>query len=250
MPAIASRRKRSPVERTGRARSPRVETTLPSAALSPIRRSKTTAEEVEERLILAIARGDKVSGERITEAEIAAALNVSRVPAREAMQKLHLRGILVGGPQRGLRVADYSPRRMAELLELRHAIERIFFLHILKEKEGRAALLAELDGIMTHMRELAGSGDPIALSAVDLDFHRAIARHSGNVFATQIWEGLAMHMMIVFCRDWENAADRTGEVRLHEKLVQFIRKGAVKDIDRVLTSHFTDPPTRTAKATS
>lgn len=250
MPAIAPRPRRSPAGRAERARSPRAETPLPRSALSPIQRGKTTAEEVEERLILAIARGDKASGERITEAEIAAALNVSRVPAREAMQKLHLRGILVGGPQRGLRVADYGPRRMAELLELRHAIERIFFLHILQEKEGRAALLAELEDIMARMRELAGSGDPIALSAVDLDFHRAIARHSGNVFATQIWEGLAMHMMIVFCRDWEIASDRTGEVRLHEKLVQFIRKGAVKDIDRVLTSHFTDPPTRNAKATS
>jgi GntR family transcriptional regulator, rspAB operon transcriptional repressor len=65
------------------------------SALSPIRRPRTTADEVEERLIIAIARGDKVSGERITEAEIASALRVSRGPAREAMQKLQVRGILL-----------------------------------------------------------------------------------------------------------------------------------------------------------
>src|SRR4051812_12170949 len=76
-----------------------------ASALSPIERSKTTADEVENRLLLAIARGDKTAGERITEAELASVLNVSRVPAREAMQKLLLRGILVGGVQRGLRVA-------------------------------------------------------------------------------------------------------------------------------------------------
>ena len=75
------------------------------SALSPIRRARTTAEEVEERLIIAIATGDKAAGERITESEIAAALQVSRVPAREAMQKLQLRGILVGGEQRGVRRA-------------------------------------------------------------------------------------------------------------------------------------------------
>ena len=67
----------------------------------------TAADEVEERLIIAIARGDKASGERVTEAEIASALEVSRVPAREAMQKLQLRGILVAGEKRGLRVSDY-----------------------------------------------------------------------------------------------------------------------------------------------
>ena len=99
--------------------------------LSPIERSRTTAEEVEDRLIMAIARGDIASGERITEAEIAAAMNVSRVPAREAMQKLQLRGILVGGAQRGLRVADYSEQRIAELFELRLAIETIIFQHVM-----------------------------------------------------------------------------------------------------------------------
>src|SRR6185312_2302596 len=108
---------------------PRRQTIEPASqtALSPIRRSKTTADEVEERLIIAIATGDKAAGERITESEIAAALQVSRVPAREAMQKLQLRGILVGGEQRGLRVSDYSPSRIAELFELRFAVEKIIF---------------------------------------------------------------------------------------------------------------------------
>jgi DNA-binding GntR family transcriptional regulator len=221
-----------------------------ASPLSPIERSKTTAEEVEERLIMAIARGDKSSGDRLTEAEIAAAMNVSRVPAREAMQKLQLRGILVGGPQRGMRVADYSDRRISELFELRHAIEKIFFVHVMGPGGDRDALLVELEEIVSRMRALAGSGDPIALSAVDLDFHRAIAHHSGNLLAAQIWEGLAMHMMIVFCRDWAQAADRTGEVRLHEALVEFIRKGKIKDIDRVLTGHFSEPASRSGSASS
>lgn len=221
-----------------------------ASPLSPIERSKTTAEEVEERLIMAIARGDKASGDRLTEAEIAAAMKVSRVPAREAMQKLQLRGVLVGGAQRGLRVADYSPQRILELLELRHAIEKIFFVHVMGPGGDRAALLVELEGIVARMQALAGSGDPIALSSVDLDFHRAIAQHSGNVLAAQIWEGLAMHMMIVFCRDWAEAADRTGEVRLHEALVEFIRNGKIKDIDRVLTGHFSEPASRNDVARS
>ncbi|MDW6023559.1 GntR family transcriptional regulator [Mesorhizobium sp. BAC0120] len=218
----------------------------PLPPLSPIERNRTTADEVEDRLILAIARGDIAPGKRITEAEIAAALNVSRVPAREAMQKLLLRGILVGGAQRGLRVADYGKERIAELFELRFAIERIFFQHVMRSERSRAGLIAELKSIVGRMRELSGSGDPILLSAVDLDFHRAVARHSGNVLAAQIWEGLAQHMFIVFCRDWSSAADRTGEVRLHERLVEFLRTGSPDEIDDVLRKHFSDPSTRSA----
>lgn len=216
----------------------------PESALSPIRRPKTTAEEVEARLVMAIACGDKKSGDRLTEAEISGALNISRGPAREAMQKLLMRGILEESGLRGLRVADYGPRRIAELVELRFAIERILFQAVMAPDFDNAPLLAELEGIVEEMRQLSGIGDPIALSTIDLDFHRAIAEHSGNILATQIWEGLAQHMFIVFCRDWLSAADRTGEVDLHSRLLDFIRDGDVNDLDAVLRDHFSGPVTR------
>src|SRR6185312_3382314 len=161
---------------------PRRQTIEPASqtALSPIRRSKTTADEVEERLIIAIARGDKAAGDRITEAEIAAALQVSRVPAREAMQKLQLRGILVESERRGLKVSDYSQRRISELFELRFVIEKIIFQHVMRPGRDNSALFTELEGILKGMAELSDSGDPLALSSIDLDFHRSVARHSGN----------------------------------------------------------------------
>lgn len=221
---------------------PRALTDFPSnSALSPIPRAKTTADEVEERLIIAIARGDKVAGERITEAEIASALNVSRVPAREAMQKLQVRGILVGTDRRGLRVSDYNERRIAELFELRFGIEKIILKHVMREEKDNSALFTELEAIVEQMATLSNSGDPLALSSIDLDFHRAVARHSGNDLAAQIWEGLAQHLFIVFCRDWSNTADRTGEVRLHQQMIDYIRHGSAEDIDTILTKHFSDP---------
>ncbi len=213
-------------------------------ALSPIERARTTTDEVEERLILAIATGDKAYGDRITEAEIAAALKVSRVPAREAMKNLLLRGVLVENEQRGLRVSDYGDARTAELFELRFAIERIIFQHAMREGHDRKPLLDALAGIVDRMRALSGSGDAVALSSIDLEFHRAVARHSGNEMAAQIWEGLAQHLLILFCRDWVSASDRTGEVRLHETLVEYIRNGSLDDLDPVLKRHFSDPAHR------
>jgi DNA-binding GntR family transcriptional regulator len=221
----------------------------PGKALTPIRRNRTTADEVEERLIMAIARGDKAAGERITEAELASALQVSRVPAREAMQKLQLRGILVGGGERrGLRVSDYSQRRITELFELRLAIEKIIFQHVMREGHDRGPLIAELEEIVAGMAELSDSGDLLALGSIDLEFHRTVARHSGNELAAQIWEGLAQHLIIVFCRDWSNAADRTGEVRLHIQLIDFLKHGAAEDIEVFLAQHFSEPATRVRTA--
>lgn len=216
--------------------------------VAPIARGKTTADEVEDRLILAIAQGKKVPGERITESEVAAAFNVSRVPAREAMQKLQIRGVLVGGPdQRGLRVADFGEKRIGELFELRLAIETIFFQHVMREGVAREALVRDLKQVLNTMASLSGSGDLVALGSIDLEFHRAVARHSGNELAVEIWEGLAQHMMIVFCRDWANAADRTGEVHLHARLIDFIREGDPEDINSVLLEHFATPLARSRR---
>ena len=224
--------------------APNLITTTRRPALSPIERARTTTDEVEERLILAIATGDKAFGDRITEAEIAAALKVSRVPAREAMKNLLLRGVLVEGEQRGLRVSDYSAARIAELFELRLAIEKIILEHAMRAGRDREPMLRALEGIVDRMRSLSGSGDVVALSSVDLDFHRTVARYSGNELAAQIWEGLAQHLLIVFCRDWSNASDRTGEVRLHETLIDFIRNGSLADLDAVLELHFSEPAQR------
>ncbi|MCY0150162.1 GntR family transcriptional regulator [Hoeflea sp. G2-23] len=212
-----------------------------SGALSPITRPKSTAEEVEDRLIMAIARGDKVAGERITEAELASALKVSRVPAREAMQKLNLRGILVGGASRGLRIADYGPERLEELMELRLSIEKIVLRQLMKEGADNSALITDLERIVAGMASLSNSGDPVELGSIDLEFHRTIMRYSEKSLAAQIWEGLAQHMLIVFCRDWNDAFDRTGEVALHETLIKFLREGDVKDVESVLTQHYSTP---------
>ena len=157
------------------------------------------------------------------------------------MQKLQVRGILVGGSKRGLRVSDYGQRRIAELFELRFAVEKIIFQHVMRPDHDKTALLEELEGILARMAELSDSGDPVALSSVDLDFHRAVARHSGAELAAQMWEGLAQHLIIVFCRDWSKASDRPGEVRLHQKMIDFLRSGAIAAVDAVLTDHFSEP---------
>lgn len=225
--------------------APRAASARRTPALSPIQRPRTTAEEVEDRLIMAIARGDKQPGERLTEAEISSALEVSRVPAREAMQRLHLRGILVEHGQRGLRVADYSRRRLDELIELRTAVERIFFLAVLRPEFDRAPLIAELEAIVSDMGTLSGVADPVTLATVDLEFHRTIARHSGKELAAQMWEGLAQHMLIVFCRDWLQTADRTGEVEVHRTLLEILKTGKADGLDEVLRIHFSGPTART-----
>lgn len=208
-------------------------------ALDPIQQAASAAQLVEQRLILAIATGEKAAGERVTEAEIAKALQVSRVPVREAMQKLQVRGILVADGRRSLKVLDHSEKTVSELFKLRLAVERIVVADVMGLPD-KSALIADLEAITAQMARLADSSDPVALSASDLDYHRTIARHSGNGLAERVWEGLAQHLQIVFCRDWssDRRSLRMAEVAVHEAFTQFIAEGNIEDIDKMLWQHF------------
>ena len=68
-------------------------------ALRPI----TLVEQVVDAFVKAAAEGQILPGDRIVEADLAKALNVSRVPVREALRLLESQGIVVNSPYRGMR---------------------------------------------------------------------------------------------------------------------------------------------------
>ena len=210
-------------------------------SIGPIPRARTLAEEVTSRIIMAIARGEKQPGARITEAEIAAGMGISRVPAREAMQRLAQQGILVPAEMRGMRVADFSLPRIGELYEARLAIEIILIRHLMRHRRESPELIGELDAIVDRMAEIARSGDHIAINMIDLEFHRTAARLSQNQAAERLWNALASQLIIVFCMESVLRLDFPAAVQQHRELCDMLRHGAPDDIERVLTSHIIGP---------
>jgi DNA-binding GntR family transcriptional regulator len=212
-------------------------TSLAQNGLGPIQRVGTLADEVADRIIMAIVLGEKAPGERLTEAEIAQAMNVSRIPAREAMQKLQLRGILVAEDVRGLRVADFSEERIAELYEVRLAIEKILFRHALPRCKRYPELVDRLAAIIDRMEAASQAHDVVATSLLDVEFHEGVARISGNELAARVWDGLKPHLIIIFCREWSRVPNPPGEVKLHRDLCELLRSGSIRDIDTILSEH-------------
>ena len=76
-------------------------------------------EEIRRRIVA----GQWAQGERLFEDQIAAELNVSRNPVREALQALASEGFVELEPRRGARVATVSDARATELFEVREVLE-------------------------------------------------------------------------------------------------------------------------------
>lgn len=93
--------------------------------LAPIKLDnyKPLRELVFDALREAIISGRLKPGQRLLEIQLADELGVSRTPVREAIRKLELEGFVVMIPRKGAYVADISLKDIADVFEIRGALE-------------------------------------------------------------------------------------------------------------------------------
>jgi DNA-binding GntR family transcriptional regulator len=137
--------------------------------------STRRADALYTTLRQAIVHGDLRPNQRLVEAELAEALNVSRTPVREVLQRLLLDG-LVASHRRGWIVREHNIDEIRDIYACRAALE------------GYAARLAALNASDDQLQELvtilavATPGQMTREQMVDVNerFHEAIISACGN----------------------------------------------------------------------
>ena len=131
-------------------------------------------EQVYQRLVEAICNGDLAAGARVTQEELAGRLDVSRQPVLQALRLLKKEGLLADVGRRGLIVVPVSARTLAEIYEVRSALDAL------------AARLAALAGnhiapeVIAEGRRAIKGAKVSAMIDTDLKFHNLIYQASGN----------------------------------------------------------------------
>jgi len=80
---------------------------------------------IYERLRKAILQGELQAGTYFTDVEIAEEFGVSRMPIREAVQKLEINGYIERVPMKGNRVCVITPYELAHTYAIRKALETL-----------------------------------------------------------------------------------------------------------------------------
>jgi DNA-binding GntR family transcriptional regulator len=152
------------------------------------------SDRIRQALTERILSGDLRPGERLVELKVAAEMNTSQGPVREALRELEARGLVTSEPFRGTRVRTVSEEEMAQAYAVRAVLERA-------AGEWAAPHLrhntAQLRAALAGLHAAARSADRDAYTRHDLDFHRAIVRAAGNAVLSQAWEGLAFETRIL-----------------------------------------------------
>jgi DNA-binding GntR family transcriptional regulator len=117
------------------------------------------------------------SGERLREVDIAANLNVSRTPVREALKRLEAEGLVRFAPPRGFVVEQLSPGQVMQLYAM------------LKVLMGAAARFAaeqaspiELQSIQQILAQLERAKKPNDVARINKKLHEAIVTAAHNEY--------------------------------------------------------------------
>ncbi len=117
-------------------------------------------------------------GSAMVERRLADKLEMSRVPVREALQRLVLEGILQYVPSQGLITRVYNEQEVLDLYHYREPLEgaaaRLF------TQRADDAEFHLIDRLYHGMEQQAADDNRIAFQNYDFEFHSAIARGSRN----------------------------------------------------------------------
>lgn len=187
--------------------------------------------ELRERII----DGRYPSGHRVVERELADELGVSRIPVREAIQRLETEGFITARARRGAFVAPLGPAEAADFFDIRERLEAL--------AAALAARRADRDGLRT-LRRLLDRARRVAdsprrtheLGSVHADFHQQIVLMSGNPLLQGLMAPLDGRLRRLFGLTSEpgDGPVMCGE---HERLYEAIRSGDADAAERIARSH-------------
>lgn len=206
-------------------------------ALSAIN-SRPTAVVIADQLRQGIINRAFAPGDQINEAQVAAQLNVSRGPVREALHRLAQEGLLVGKPNRGVFVRDVTERDIEEIYEAREVIESAAagVITALDEAERRRVANA-LAAVTERMQAAVDAGDWDQLRRIDLDFHTSLVAEGRNSRLDRAYATLATEALISMAQS-EIAYPRPERVVAdHLAIAELLRAGDVQAVRRSLHRH-------------
>jgi len=194
----------------------------------------TAPEEAYLALLAGIRSGRYQPGERLIPEAIAQELAMSRMPVREAFQRLANEGLVVIRPNRGCVVAGLTIDEIFETFEIRSVLEglavRLAMPHI------DAGVLTELDDRLARMQRAGEAGGDAWLAAHQA-FHAYICELSGR--QKLVGQIAALHIAVEpYMRIWlHHVAHPTTATQAQNEIVEAIRSGDAEHAEAVMREH-------------
>lgn len=215
--------------------------------LTPVELSRELQDIVYQRIRSAILDGQLRPGERLVEDSLAATLNVSRAPVRDALKALEHDGLVTPVGRRGKAVVQLSVEDAWEVYTLRSELEAMAVsLVISRESDVLKRRLAEIVGDMANA---AKSKDTSSLSALDVEFHRTLCAGSEHSRLIRAWESMYIQTRLLSQQVIDTRQRDLGEIpRRHQEIIDALESGSLLTATDTIRSHITSASETIIKA--
>jgi DNA-binding GntR family transcriptional regulator len=217
----------------------------------PSRKNTDMAARVQARLRQAILSGELAPGEYIRQEKWAAALNVSRLPVREALKVLTSEGLLAHDPNKGYHLVKLDVDEMAQIYLMRRLLEPELIKAIRWPTAKEMKQLRE-----TARRSEAALARRDAVTCLDLERtidHRIYDLSRLNIIVREVkrlWELADPYRYLVFAEPrLFSSDDAEGLRRRHERLFDALEAQDHDALEQALSrnfgtmlAHFRRPP--------
>lgn len=199
--------------------------------MEKIPRRKQAYQYIQQRIL----SGDLPAGTQISELALAKEIGMSRMPIREAIRQLEVEGLVRQVPRFGTIVHSLDRSEMAELYEVREALESHAAELVAGQlsSEDKQILSLLCSKVLLVARELRDSGDKMLspermqkFLAADMGFHMVILRASGNRRMMKIVSDLRVLSRIFTAqRETHDLKIVTSVYRYHRRILRALKRG-------------------------
>lgn len=189
------------------------------SSLKKLQTSLSLTEQAHEsikRYILAKNPGEAI---RLTETFFAEQLGISKSPVREALNSLQSEGLVRIEPRRGAYVHTFSDTEIADLYQLREALESFAATMVVATPE----LIETLRHSVDRTHALLQAGDKTKYIDEDIFFHQTIVAAIGNQELSRVYNNLQDKLLLCRYQTYQLSSSDTPSA--HQKIVEAISSG-------------------------
>lgn len=165
---------------------------MPALASLGQLQTTTATDQVFQALYSAIITLELAPGTKVSEAEIARNLGVSRQPVRDAFYRLSELGFMLIRPQRATTITYISTQALLDARFLRTALE----VECMRTAIANAtdADIDQLNALLARQETAIQAGDKLGFHKLDDEFHEAICNIAGHPKAWNLIQSQKVHL--------------------------------------------------------
>lgn len=211
--------------------------------LSQLKSHEPLKEKVYKLLKESILNGDLEPGQKLSQDWIAKQMKVSRMPIRQAMERLRTEGLIENTPYKESKVANFSHKDIEEIYNIRALLEN--YSARLAVSKIRAIDLNELKTINKKMEEYSFKKNYRKLNINNKKFHLTIYGRSGNNrlynIIENLWDNFPKGIYWNFPERVKNS------IIEHQKIISAIEKGDEQTVAQMILQHIENTKNRLFK---